>query len=126
MTTNELERIFADAFKPARPVKKRVALLDPLVKLQKQLDELTAGMGMPRCELRKAGTSKRVGRKVQLLKQTEKRDLAFQLATGDESLGTRSAREIAGRSNTLKKAEAENAIELHSGFNSMGQLTGKE
>ena len=124
MAHNALEKIFNDALHVTRPAsKKSAAPIDPLVKLQKALDRLQ-GTGADRVDLSKAATKAPAGKKEVVLKQTAKRDLAFINATGDESLGTRSAREIAG-GNNITKAAREGAIVLHGGFASRADLTGK-
>ena len=122
MAQNKLEAIFNDTLHVKKTVMK-ASPLDPLVELQKSLDKLV-GTGASRCDLSKMGTRAPVRPREVILKQTEKRDLAFQLATGDESFGTRSHREIAG-GNNITKAAREDAIVLHGGFTSRADLTGK-
>jgi len=120
---NMLEKILDDALgiKPT-PARRAAAPVDPLAKLQKALDELT-GTGADRCDLSKAAT-KAPARKTVVMKQTARRDHAFISATGDEGLGTRSHREIAG-GNNITKAAREDSIVLHGGFASRADLTGK-
>lgn len=123
---NTLDKLFADALHAKRPAtKKPVAPIDPLVKLQKALDELSAASGTERCDLSKAVATAPARRPEIVLKQTARRDYAFHKATGDESLGTRSARDIAGGDNIVKAAR-EDAIVLHGGFVSRSDLTGQK
>lgn len=119
---NTLEEILNNALGVKSPAVKKAAPIDPLAKLQKQLDLLT-GTGADRCDLSKAAT-KAPARKTVVMKQTAKRDYAFHAATNDESFGTRSARAI-GKGDNISKAAAEDAVDIAPSFTSLSRLTGK-
>ena len=119
-TSNELDRLFAE-FQPRKPVVKKAAPISPLAKLQASLDALT-GTGANRCDLSKVDARSPVRRKVMVVKATEARDWVFHNQTGDESLGTRTARQSGGNSGIAK---AESQVDVAPGFSSMSRLTGK-
>ena len=116
---NVLDKIFADALHIKNTPAKKAAPIDPLVKLQKALDQLT-GMGPDRCDLSKPVVkSSTRNRRVRIVKfdPVTKRAMTRTDPLGDENLGTTTARAI---------RKSEDDLELYGGFVSRGQITGDD
>ena len=111
---NELDRIFTDALHVKNAPAKKAAPIDPLIRLQKALDELT-GTGVNRCDLSKPVVKSTAKRRVRIVKfdPITRRAMTRTDPLGDENLGTTTARAV---------RKCEDDVDLYQGFVSKSQI----